>query len=116
MRNGTEQVYGQKANEVIDIVSANLHGPLPPGAIAARISESQRQSLRIMRSVLNEPLAAYVATPRAARAVYTLRGGYPGLARLYDRIRFDTSHVRRHAMLFEKQYLPPLAGGHRGSR
>ncbi|KAA6299859.1 MAG: Regulatory protein SoxS [Candidatus Ordinivivax streblomastigis] len=69
MRNSTESIYRQKVNQVINYISVHLHQPLQLDVLAEHINVSQRALLRIARSVLNEPLSAYVTRQRIERAV-----------------------------------------------
>lgn len=102
MRNSTENIYQQKANQVIDYISANLHLPLQLDVIADKINVSQRQLLRIMHSALSESLYAYVARQRIERAVLYMQTEEMSLAKLSAMVGYDSSQSFSKA--FRKQF------------
>lgn len=102
MRNSTENIYQQKANQVIDYISANLHLPLQLDVIANKISVSQRQLLRIMRSALNESLYSYVARQRIERAVLYIQTEEMSLAKLAEMVGYD--NPQSFSKAFKKQF------------
>lgn len=102
MRNSTENIYQEKVNQVIDYISANLHSPLQLDVIANKINVSQRQLLRIMRSVLNESLYAYVARQRMERAVLYMQIEEMSLTKLSAMVGYDNSQSFSKA--FKKQF------------
>lgn len=108
MRNSTENIYQQKVNQIIDYISANLHLPLQLDLIADKISVSQRQLLRIMRSALNESLYAYVARQRIERAVLYMQTERMSLTKLAEMVGYD--NPQSFSKAFKKQFgIPPKA-------
>ena len=73
----------------MDYIHANLHQPLLLDVIADKIHVSQRQLLRIMQSILNEPLSAYVARLRVERAVLYMQTEKMSLAKLAVMVGYD---------------------------
>ncbi|WP_042367723.1 AraC family transcriptional regulator [Bacteroides neonati] len=102
MRNSTENIYQQKVNQVIDYISANLHLPLQLDVIANKISVSQRQLLRIMRSALNESLYAYVARQRIERTVLYMQTERMSLTKLAEMVGYD--NPQSFSKAFKKQF------------
>lgn len=101
MRNSTENIYREKTNQVIDYISANLHLPLLLDVIADKVNVSERQLLRIMRFVLNEPLYAYVARQRIERAVLYMQTEKMSLAKLAGMVGYD--NPQSFSKAFKKQ-------------
>lgn len=61
MRNSTENIYRQTANQVIDYIGANLHRSLPLKATADKVHVSQKHNknlysdkISLFRSFSNE--------------------------------------------------------------
>ena len=102
MRDTTENIYQQKANQVIDFISANLHQPISLDAIADKINVSQRQLLRIMRSYLNESLSAYITRQRVERAVMYMQMEEISLTRLSEMAGYD--NPQSFSKAFKKQF------------
>ena len=102
MHNSTENIYKQKANQVLDYISANLHSPLHLDVIADRINVSQRQLLRIMSAILNEPLYAYVARQRIERAVLYMQTEEMNLSKLAAMVGYD--NPQSFSKAFKKQF------------
>ncbi|MCL2297323.1 MAG: AraC family transcriptional regulator [Proteobacteria bacterium] len=102
MRNDTKDTYRQKANQVIDYISANLHQPLALDKLAGEIHVSQRQLLRIMRLFLEESLYAYVARQRIERAVLYMQTEETGLAELAEMVGYESPQSFSKA--FKKQF------------
>lgn len=102
MRDTTKNIYQQKANQVIDFISTNLHQPLSLDAIADKINVSQRQLLRIMRSYLNEPLSAYVTRQRIERAVMYMQTEATSLTQLSGMVGYD--NPQSFSKAFKKQF------------
>lgn len=101
MRNTTENIYNQKVNQVIDYISANLHTPLQLDSIADKINVSQRQLVRIMRSVLNESLYSYVTRQRIERAVLYMQIEDMNLRKLSSMVGYD--NPQSFSKAFRKQ-------------
>ena len=113
MRNSTEEIYKQKANQVIDYISAHLHEPLQLDVIANQINVSQRQLLRIMRFSLNEPLSAYVTRQRMERAVMYMQTEEANLVALagmlgYENDQSFSKSFKKHFGISPKAYLNEL--------
>jgi AraC-like DNA-binding protein/DNA gyrase inhibitor GyrI len=113
MRSDTENIYQQKANQVIDYISSHLHEPLQLDVIAARVNVSQRQLLRIMRSFLNEPLSAYVARQRIERAVMYMQSESMSLATLAEMVGYNNPQsfskaFKKHFGISPKTYSEEL--------
>jgi AraC-like DNA-binding protein/DNA gyrase inhibitor GyrI len=102
MRNDTEHIYRQRANQVIDYISANLHRPLALDKLAGQIHVSQRQLLRIMRSFLDESLYAYIARQRVERAVLYMQAEEMSLTELADMVGYESPQSFSKA--FKKQF------------
>jgi len=102
MRESTENIYQQKANQVIDYVSANLHTPLSLDVIADKINVSQRQLLRIMRTYLNEPLSAYITRQRVERAVMYMQTEEMSLSNVSEMAGYD--NPQSFSKAFKKQF------------
>ena len=102
MRNSTENIYQQNINQVIDYISANLHGPLQLDIIADKINVSQRQLLRIMHTALNESLYAYVARKRIERAVLYMQTEEMSLTKLAAMVGYD--NPQSFSKAFKKQF------------
>ncbi len=102
MRSDTENIYRQKANRVIDYIGANLHQPLQLAVIADQIHVSRRQLLRIMHSVLNESLSAYVSRQRVERAVMYMQPEEMSLTKLAEMVGYDNPQSLSKA--FKKQF------------
>ena len=101
MRSSTENIYKQKINQVIDYISVNLHAPLQLDVIADKVNVSQRQLLRIMHSVLNESLYAYVARQRIEQAVLYMQTEEINLTKLAAMVGYD--NPQSFAKAFKKQ-------------
>ncbi|MDR1403479.1 MAG: AraC family transcriptional regulator [Tannerellaceae bacterium] len=101
MRSCTENIYRQKANQVIDHISANLHKPLQLDTLANQINVSQRQLLRIMRLSLNESLYSYVARQRIERAVLYMQTEEMSLMKLAEMAGYD--NPQSFSKAFKKQ-------------
>ena len=113
MRNSTENIYKQKANQVIDYVSAHLHKPLQLDVIANHINVSERQLLRIMRFSLNEPLSVYVTRQRMERAVMYMQTEDTNLIVLADMVGYGNEQsfsksFKRYSGISPKAYLHDL--------
>jgi DNA gyrase inhibitor GyrI/AraC-like DNA-binding protein len=102
MRNDTENIYQQKANQALDYISANLHKPLQLDVMTAQLHVSQRQLFRILRSFLNEPLAAYIARQRVERAVMYLQTEEMTLTTLAEKVGYD--NPQSFSKAFKKQF------------
>lgn len=102
MHNSTKNIYKQKVNQVLDYISANLHSPLQLDVIADKINVSQRQLLRIMSSVLNEPLYTYVARQRLERAVLYMQTEEMSLSKLAAMVGYD--NPQSFSKAFKKQF------------
>lgn len=102
MRNSTENIYQEKANLVIDYISAHLHHPLQLNKIAEYVHVSQRQLLRIMHSFLQEPLYTYIARQRIERAVLYMQTEQMNLDRLAGMVGYD--NPQSFSKAFKKQF------------
>jgi AraC-like DNA-binding protein/DNA gyrase inhibitor GyrI len=102
MRNSTENIYQQKANQVIDYIGANLHRPLQLEVLANQINVSQRQLLRIMRSSMNESLYSYVTRQRVERAVLYMQTEEMSLVKLAGMVGYD--NPQSFSKAFKKQF------------
>ena len=91
MRDSTENIYQQKVNQIIDYINSHLHEPLKLDILAEEINVSQRQLLRIMRSSLNESLAAYVSRQRIERAVMHLQTEEMNLTSLANMVGYENA-------------------------
>lgn len=113
MRDSTENIYSLKINQVIDYISANLHQSLQLDVIADKINVSQRQLLRIMRSVLNEPLSMYIARQRIERAVLYMQTEKMNLTKLATMVGYDNPQsfskaFKRQMGISPKTYMDEL--------
>ena len=102
MRHSTEIIYQQKANQVIDYISLHLHKPLTLHVLAEKVGVSQRQLIRMMHSVLNEPLAAYISRQRIERAVMYLQIEEMTLTTLANKVGYD--NAQSFSKAFKKWY------------
>ena len=101
MKNSTEKVYREKANEVIDYVGSHLHEVLLLDLIAGQVNLSQRQLHRIMRSFLDESLSAYVARQRMERAAMYMQMEELSLAAVAGMVGYD--NAQSFSKAFKKQ-------------
>ena len=113
MRNSTENIYKQKANQVIDYVSVHLHKPLQLDMIASHINVSERQLLRIMHFSLNESLSAYITRQRMERAVMYMQTEELNFVELADMVGYDNDQsfsksFKKHFGISPKVYLNEL--------
>lgn len=102
MRSDTENIYRQKANFVIDYISANLHKRLSLDDVADQINVSQRQLLRIMRAFLNEPLSSYMTRQRVERAVMYMQTEEMSLTILSEMVGYD--NPQSFSKAFKRQF------------
>ncbi len=102
MRSDTKNIYQQKANQVIDYISANLHRPLALDKLADEVNVSQRQLFRIMRSALNESLSSYIARQRVERAVLYLQTEKMSLTQLAEMVGYD--NPQSFSKAFKKRF------------
>ena len=113
MRSDTETLYQQKANQVIDYISANLVQPLALDILANHINVSRRQLFRIMRSCLNESLSAYIARQRVERSVLYMQNEQMNLTQLaemtgYDNPQSFSKAFKKHFGISPKMYINEL--------
>ncbi len=132
MKSGSENIYKQKVNQVIDHINFNSHQPLQLNIIADIVNMSQRQLLRMMSSALNIGLSfddPNVTKPAQCRfyactsaqkeivstcefgiirlsqgkyAVHTLQGYYTDLQDWYNIINASQEYSFRYEMSFEE--------------
>ena len=102
MKNCTENTYKQKSNQVIDYINSNLHRPLQLNVIADRINMSQRQLLRIMSSILKEPLYSYITRQRMERAIQYMQTEQISQKELADLVGYD--NPQSFSKAFKKQF------------
>ena len=102
MKNCTENTYKQTSNQVIDYINSNLHRPLQLNVIADRINMSQRQLLRIMSSILKEPLYSYITRQRMERAIQYMQTEQISQKELADLVGYD--NPQSFSKAFKKQF------------
>lgn len=102
MKNCTENTYKQKSNQVIDYINSNLHRPLQLNVTADRINMSQRQLLRIMSSILKEPLYSYITRQRMERAIQYMQTEQISQKELADLVGYD--NPQSFSKAFKKQF------------
>src|SRR5438132_744327 len=71
----SEQIYLRRINRVIDYISAHLTDPLPLEKLARLAHFSPFHFHRIFRSLVGEPLHAFVRRLRLEKAVFQLAHG-----------------------------------------
>ena len=89
MKSSIENIYKLKVNQIIDYIKFNLHQPLQLNVIADIVNMSQRQLLRMMNSVLNEPLYPHVARQHVERSVLYMQTEDMSLQNLIGLVGYD---------------------------
>ena len=105
MKSCIENIYKLKVNQIIDYIKFNLHQPLQLNVIADIVNMSQRQLLRMMSSVLNEPLYPYVARQHVERSVLYMQSVYAYMGQIWrDRTLYNSlEYILRNTSIIQKR-------------
>ncbi|MCD7973401.1 MAG: AraC family transcriptional regulator [Candidatus Azobacteroides sp.] len=102
MKESTENIYHEKANEVLDYISRNPDKLLKLKELASLANVSQRQLVRIMDSFLEESLYEYIIRQKMERAVIYMQIEHLSLAEIAERTGYN--NPQSFSKVFRKQF------------